>query len=65
MSPSTVNAFDEESSEPAVAGSQGLVSAVGSDDRIYSADPKTGQVTVTAVDADGEPTAPSPAPGKD
>ena len=51
MSPSTVNAFDEESSEPAVAGSQGLVSAVGSDDRIYSADPKSGQVTVTAVDA--------------
>lgn len=56
MSPSTVNAFDEESSEPAVAGSQGLVSAVGSDDRIYSADPKTGQVTITAVDANGEPT---------
>ncbi|MBT2555203.1 Ig-like domain-containing protein [Arthrobacter sp. ISL-5] len=56
MSPSTVNAFDEESSEPAVAGSQGLVSAVGSDDRIYSADPKTGQVTVTAVDANGQPT---------
>ncbi|TSE16445.1 fibronectin type III domain-containing protein [Arthrobacter sp. KBS0703] len=57
MSPTTVNAFDEESSEPAVAGSQGLVSAVGSDDRIYSADPKTGQVTVTAVDASGQPTA--------
>lgn len=56
MSPSTVNAFDEESSEPAVDGSEGLVSAVGSDDRIYSADPKTGQVTVTAVDANGEPT---------
>jgi hypothetical protein len=56
MSPSTVNAFDEESSEPAVAGSQGLVSAVGPDDRIYSADPKTGQVTVTTVDAAGAAT---------
>ncbi|CAH0264116.1 hypothetical protein SRABI83_03462 [Arthrobacter sp. Bi83] len=56
MSPSTVNAFDEESSDPAVAGSQGLVSAVGSDDRVYSADPKTGQVTVTAVNSNGEPT---------
>lgn len=56
MSPSTVNAFDEESSEPVVAGSEGLVSAVGSDDRIYSADPKTGKVTVTTVDANGEAT---------
>ncbi|MFC9333345.1 Ig-like domain-containing protein [Arthrobacter sp. NPDC057009] len=56
MSPSTVNAFDEESTEPAVAGSQGLVSAVGPDDRIYSADPKTGQVTVTTVDAFGAAT---------
>ncbi|PNH86583.1 Ig-like domain-containing protein [Arthrobacter sp. AFG20] len=56
MSPSTVNAFDEESTEPAVAGSEGLVSAVGSDDRIYSADPKTGQVTVTTVDAAGAAT---------
>ena len=56
MSPSTVNAFDEESTEPAVAGSQGLVSAVGPDDRIYSADPKTGQVTVTTVDASGAAT---------
>lgn len=55
MSPSTVNAFDEESSEPAVKGSQGLVSAVGPDDRIYSADPKSGQVTVTTVDAAGAP----------
>ncbi|WP_172411757.1 Ig-like domain-containing protein, partial [Arthrobacter globiformis] len=56
MSPSTVNAFDEESTEPAVAGSQGLVSAVGPDDRIYSADPKTGQVTVTTLDASGAAT---------
>ncbi|MEE9098567.1 hypothetical protein VXJ37_21045, partial [Arthrobacter nitrophenolicus] len=31
----------------------GIVSVVGSDDRIYSADPKTGVVTVTGVDADG------------
>jgi hypothetical protein len=57
LSPSTVNAFDEESSEPALLGSEGLVSAVGADDRIYSADPKTGLVTVTAVDAAGETTA--------
>ncbi|MFF2316700.1 Ig-like domain-containing protein [Arthrobacter sp. NPDC058097] len=56
MSPSTVNAFDEESSEPAVKGSPGLVSAVGPDDRIYSADPKSGQLTVTTVDAAGAPT---------
>ncbi|MEJ1181859.1 hypothetical protein V9L18_22015, partial [Pseudarthrobacter sp. CCNWLW217] len=31
-------------------------SAVGADDRIYSADPKTGTVTVTAVDVNGEVT---------
>ncbi|WP_226773667.1 hypothetical protein, partial [Arthrobacter sp. ES1] len=45
LSPSTVNGFDAEESEPVLAGSAGTVSAVGSDDRIYSADPKTGQVT--------------------
>jgi hypothetical protein len=56
VSPSSVNGFDEESSEPVMVGSGGLVSAVGADDRIYSADPKTGTVTVTAVDADGEVT---------
>ncbi|MBT2536398.1 hypothetical protein J7I79_09660, partial [Arthrobacter sp. ISL-69] len=39
LSPSTVNGFDEESTEPVLAASQGTVSAVGSDDRIYSADP--------------------------
>ena len=54
LSPSTVNAFDEESSEPVLEGSEGLVSAVGTDDRIYSADPETGHVTVTSVDANGE-----------
>ena len=53
LSPSTVNGFDEESSEPVLAGAQGTVSVVGSDDRIYSADPKSGQVTVTSVDAEG------------
>ncbi|WP_285243641.1 Ig-like domain-containing protein [Pseudarthrobacter sp. fls2-241-R2A-127] len=53
VSPSTVNGFDEEASEPVLVGSQGIVSAVGSDDRIYSADPKTGVVSVTGVDADG------------
>ncbi len=37
-----------------MVGSEGLVSAVGADDRIYSADPKSGVVTVTAVDANGE-----------
>lgn len=56
LSPSTVNAFDEEASRPALVGAEGLVSAVGSDDRIYSADPKSGQVTVTTVDANGEVT---------
>ncbi|MHC6591122.1 Ig-like domain-containing protein [Arthrobacter sp. C152] len=54
VSPSTVNGFDQEASEPVLVGSEGTVSAVGSDDRIYSADPKTGTVTVTAVDANGE-----------
>ncbi|RAX47549.1 hypothetical protein DQ354_00815 [Arthrobacter sp. AQ5-06] len=54
LSPSTVNGFDEESTEPVLAASQGTVSAVGADDRIYSADPKSGAVTVTAVDANGE-----------
>lgn len=53
LSPSTVNGFDEESSEPVLTGSAGTVSAVGADDRIYSADPKSGQVTVTGVDAGG------------
>ncbi|MDI3212087.1 Ig-like domain-containing protein [Arthrobacter sp. AL12] len=53
LSPSTVNGFDEESSEPVLTGSAGTVSAVGADDRIYSADPKSGQVTVTSVDAGG------------
>ncbi|WP_426998697.1 Ig-like domain-containing protein [Pseudarthrobacter sp. N5] len=56
LSPSTVNGFDEESSEPVLTGSPGLVSVVGTDDRIYSADPKSGQVTVTTVDAGGEVT---------
>ncbi|NUU33277.1 Ig-like domain-containing protein [Arthrobacter sp. C9C5] len=56
LSPSTVNGFDEENSEPVLSGAQGTVSAVGSDDRIYSADPKSGQVTVTSVDADGRAT---------
>ncbi|MEV4990560.1 Ig-like domain-containing protein [Pseudarthrobacter sp. LMD1-1-1.1] len=53
VSPSTVNGFDKEASEPVMVGSAGLVSVVGSDDRIYSADPKTGVVRVTGVDADG------------
>jgi hypothetical protein len=56
VSPSTVNGFDQEASEPVLVGSAGLVSAVGADDRIYSADPKSGAVTVTAVDANGEVT---------
>ncbi|MBE4717037.1 Ig-like domain-containing protein [Pseudarthrobacter sp. AB1] len=54
VSPTTVNGFDQEASEPVMVGSEGLVSAVGADDRIYSADPKSGAVTVTAVDANGE-----------
>ncbi len=53
LSPSTVNGFDEEGSEPVLAGAAGTVSAVGSDDRIYSADPGSGRVTVTSVDAEG------------
>jgi hypothetical protein len=53
VSPSTVNGFDEEASEPVLVGSEGTVSAVGADDRIYSADPKSGVVTVTGVDANG------------
>ncbi|KQQ81795.1 Ig-like domain-containing protein, partial [Arthrobacter sp. Leaf137] len=53
VSPSTVNGFDEEASEPVLVGSEGTVSAVGADDRIYSADPKAGTVTVTGVDANG------------
>ncbi|TDT78907.1 hypothetical protein DFO47_106303, partial [Arthrobacter sp. AG258] len=36
-----------------MVGSEGIVSAVGSDDRIYSADPKSGVVSVTGVDANG------------
>ncbi|MEE9095649.1 hypothetical protein, partial [Pseudarthrobacter phenanthrenivorans] len=37
VSPSTVNGFDKEASEPVLVGSKGIVSVVGSDDRIYSA----------------------------
>src|SRR6476469_7070337 len=54
LSPSTVNGFDKEASEPVMVGSEGLVSAVGADGRVYSADPKSGVVTVTTVDANGE-----------
>ncbi|WP_407709290.1 Ig-like domain-containing protein [Arthrobacter nitrophenolicus] len=53
VSPSTINGFDEEASEPVLVGSEGTVSAVGADDRIYSADPEAGTVTVTGVDANG------------
>ena len=56
VSPSTVNGFDAESTEPVLAAAQGTVSAVGADDRIYSADPKSGQVTVTTVNSAGERT---------
>ena len=53
LSPSTVNGFDAGIVRAGAGGVEGLVSAVGADDRIYSADPKSGQVTVTAVDANG------------
>ena len=53
LSPSSVSGFDAENSEPVLQGSAGTVSAVGADDRIYSADPKSGQVTVTSAGADG------------
>ncbi len=56
LSPSTVNGFDEEATEPVLAASQGTVSAVGADNRIYSADPEAGVVTVTTANADGEAT---------
>ncbi|WP_267278326.1 Ig-like domain-containing protein [Arthrobacter sp. CDRTa11] len=56
LSPSTVSGFEADSTEPALTASQGTVSAVGADDRIYSADPKSGAVTVTGVDANGEVT---------
>jgi hypothetical protein len=56
VSPSTVNGFDEEATEPVLVGSEGTVSAVGADDRIYTADPKSGVVTVTGVDANGDVT---------
>lgn len=56
LSPSTVNGFDEEGTEPVLTGNQGLVSAVGYDNRIYTADPGKGEVTVTTVDANGERT---------
>ncbi|MGP0222600.1 Ig-like domain-containing protein [Paenarthrobacter sp. NCHU4564] len=57
LSPSTVNGFDEEGTEPVLTGSQGVVSAVGHDNRIYTADPGKGEITVTTVDATGERTA--------
>ncbi|MGP4032479.1 Ig-like domain-containing protein [Pseudarthrobacter sp. 1C304] len=53
LSPSSVSGFDAENSEPVLQGSAGTVSAVGADDRIYSADPTSGQVTVTSAGADG------------
>lgn len=56
LSPSTVNAFNEGSTDAVLLGSAGTVSAVGTDNRIYSADPQKGEVTVTTVDANGEKT---------
>ncbi|WP_429387095.1 Ig-like domain-containing protein [Paenarthrobacter sp. TE4293] len=56
LSPSTVNGFDEEGTEPVLTGDQGIVSAVGRDNRIYTADPGKGEITVTTVDANGERT---------
>ncbi|MDQ0757089.1 Ig-like domain-containing protein [Arthrobacter sp. B3I4] len=53
LSPSTLNGFDAENSEPVLNGEQGTVSVVGADDRIYSVDPKAGRVTVTSVDGQG------------
>ncbi|PTT59039.1 Ig-like domain-containing protein, partial [Arthrobacter sp. HMWF013] len=53
LSPSTLSGFDEENTEPVLTGSAGTVSAVGADDRIYSADPESGAVTVTEVDVNG------------
>lgn len=54
LSPSTVNGFDEEGTEPVLTGSPpGMVSAVGSDNRIYTADPGKGEIIVTTVDPNG------------
>ncbi|MBT2514091.1 Ig-like domain-containing protein [Arthrobacter sp. ISL-30] len=53
LSPSTINSFDEEGTEPVLLGSEGVVSAVGADDRIYTADPKSGEIKATKVGADG------------
>ncbi len=54
LSPSTVNSFDEEGTQPVLLASSGAVSAVGQDNRIYTADPQKGEITITSVDADGE-----------
>ncbi|MGM9473551.1 Ig-like domain-containing protein [Pseudarthrobacter sp. YS3] len=54
LSPSTLSGFDEENTEPVLTGSAGTVSAVGADDRIYSVDPESGQVTQTTVNSAGE-----------
>ena len=50
VSPSTVNGFDgtQESSEPVMVGSEGIVSGVGDDDRIYSSRPQ-----IRGCDGDG------------
>ena len=54
LSPSTVNSFDEEGTQPVLLASSGAVSAVGQDNRIYTADPQKGEITVTSVDGNGE-----------
>ncbi|MDJ0319702.1 Ig-like domain-containing protein [Pseudarthrobacter sp. PS3-L1] len=50
---SSVSGFDEESSEPVVEASAGVVSVVGVDDSVYSVDPGAGSVTRTVVDGSG------------
>lgn len=51
--PANLGSFSEESSEPVVSGSTGIVVSVGRDDVIYTADVKSGELRSTKVDADG------------
>ncbi|HKU36472.1 MAG TPA: hypothetical protein VJP90_13060, partial [Paenarthrobacter sp.] len=52
VSPTSISGFSDET-KPLIEQSVGIASVVGVDDTIHTLDPKTGKLTATRVDADG------------
>ncbi|MFI2565904.1 Ig-like domain-containing protein [Paenarthrobacter sp. NPDC018779] len=52
VSPTSVSGFSDES-KPLIEQSAGITSIVGADDAIHTLDPKTGKLTTTKVDGEG------------